>query len=115
MDVKTLTNAELDVLLQEVNEEVAARRLEKRFWERVDVGNSDYGTCWLWRGRKTHTGYGYIRHKQKNLLAHRVAWELEEMRPVPKGKMVKRTCENILCVRPLHLEVIGDGEDAEWT
>lgn len=71
--------------------------LEERFWSRVQKTEN----CWLWTGTKI-TGYGNIKIKKKNYLAHRISWILH------KGKLsdtiqVLHTCDIKNCVNPKHL------------
>lgn len=78
------------------------RPLEDRFWEKVDRS----GECWNWTGTiYTASGklsYGKICVKNKQLLAHRVSYELAHG-PIPEDKDVLHRCDNPLCVRPDHL------------
>jgi len=60
-------------------------------------------TCWLWTGGKISTGYGAIRVKGKNILVHRLSYELHVGHPVPKGVCVLHRCDVRNCVNPEHL------------
>jgi hypothetical protein len=76
-----------------------------RFWAKVDKS----GDCWLWTGATNNRGYGMldvvVDGRSRRLLAHRVAWELENG-PIPSGRHVCHDCptgDNPLCVRHLWL------------
>lgn len=72
-----------------------------RFWSKVKKTE----TCWLWRGERTSraSSYGAFRKwPLRMVVAHRVAWELTHG-PIPKGKWIKQSCHNRLCVNPAHL------------
>ena len=65
-----------------------------------------YENCWMWKGQTT----GFYSTPYYNLhgvtvRAAKVAWELYGDK-IPKGKKLKRTCENSLCVNPKHHEII---------
>jgi hypothetical protein len=85
------------------------RSLEKRFWAKVDKGD---GTgCWLWTGTRWAKGYGQVRHQNRRLLAHRVAYELL-VGPIPDGYQIDHLCRVTRCVRPDHLEPVTPLENA---
>lgn len=75
--------------------------LERRFRAQVERT----ATCWLWIGTVDRHGYGRIgaggRHG-KNLLAHRVAWELLHG-PLTASVHVLHRCDTPRCVNPSHL------------
>lgn len=71
----------------------------QRFWDTLDKS----GECWLWTGAiNQHSHYGRLTVAQKDLWAHRVAWELTHG-PVPHGLLVLHRCDVRTCCRPEHL------------
>lgn len=87
----------------------AARPISERFEEKVDRS----GRCHVWTAstRPANGGrYGQFtimiaRNQRKNVLAHRLAWELERGE-IPEGKQIDHLCRNTLCVNVEHLQVV---------
>jgi hypothetical protein len=67
------------------------------FWARVDTSE----TCWIWQGGKTN-GYGACSVNGRNQAAHRIAYALAKG-PIPRGLLIRHTCDNRPCVNPAHL------------
>lgn len=78
----------------------AYKPLEERFWKKVQKTND----CWLWTATKITSGlpYGMIGVNGTNKLAHRISYELT-YGPIPEGMNVLHRCDNPSCVRPDHL------------
>jgi hypothetical protein len=77
-----------------------SKKTEDRFWPKVAKSDG----CWEWQGSRERGGYGIIgasRH-QRARKAHRVSWELHNG-PIPAGLDVLHHCDNKPCVRPDHL------------
>lgn len=90
-----------------------------RFWSYVDRGDSS--ACWEWRAARMRqytgkdgkprgaVGYGFFGLRGKNVMAHRVAYELSAG-PIPEGMFILHKCDNPPCVNPNHLAV-GSASD----
>lgn len=77
------------------------------FWGRVDRTAED--DCWVWRGWRSPTGYGYLKWGNKQQRAHRIAWSLTNG-PIPDGMLVCHHCDTPSCCNPKHL-FIGSAAD----
>lgn len=67
--------------------------------------------CWEWTRGKGRGGYGSMNIGNGRIRpAHIVAWELANGRKVPKGLVVRHTCDNPPCTNPAHL-LIGTHAD----
>jgi hypothetical protein len=80
--------------------------VQERFWSKVVMGDD----CWLWQAAiRSSDGIGVFGYDGKILYAHRLAWVIA-FGPLPSRAEVRRTCGNLLCVRPLHLLLIPKGK-----
>lgn len=90
------------------------RSVQDRFWAKVDKQTDDCCDCWLWtacvmRSGGTHP-YGLFKVSEKNMLAHRVAYEML-VGPIPDGLVIDHLCRQTLCVNPAHMEPVSQGEN----
>lgn len=83
--------------------------LAERFWPKVKITRG----CWLWTGCLDKAGYGQINKGAHagNLRAHRASWLLAHG-SIPRGVHVLHRCDNPPCVRPSHLFLGNDGDNA---
>lgn len=90
------------------NIEYAVRsRLEQLQQYRVDISTG----CWIWLGRKDKDGYGKVKRNGKTIRAHRLFYEHHKGK-IPRGLLVRHTCDNPPCVNPEHL-LLGTQLDNE--
>lgn len=76
----------------------------ERFLSKVKISSNS--ECWTWIAAKTSLGHGTFWVEGRNVMAHRVAWELHYGKD-PGDAMVVHKCGNNDCVNPHHL-VLGD-------
>ncbi len=77
----------------------------ERFWAKVKKTNE----CWLWTGAQFSNGYGQLRLDRRLQRAHRVSYFLT-FGAFPDDQDVLHDCDVRLCVKPTHL-YLGDDID----
>ena len=84
----------------------------RAFWLCVDIPPNE-SECWNWNVPRQRNRKGKpnpsprYTFKGRCYQAHTFAWELRHG-DVPEGMKVRRTCRNLLCVNPAHME-LGTG------
>lgn len=71
------------------------------FAEKIDRSGGPTA-CWPWKSCVDGGGYGTVTIKNRQLGAHRVAWE-EARGEIPPGLCVLHTCDNPPCCNPAHM------------
>lgn len=66
----------------------------------------DHHGCWIWRGMKDKSGYGFHRGKRAHRLYFVAAYGANAL---PDGFHVHHKCEVKSCVNPEHLEALPPG------
>lgn len=78
---------------------------EDRFWPRVHIT----ADCWYWTGAINKDGYGCFG---RSLKAHRFSYQ-STFGYIPQRMVIDHICHNRRCVRPDHLRLATDKQNAE--
>ena len=66
------------------------------------IGPTD--DCVLWDGAVNYEGYPMVHYRGRTQTGHRVSYRIH-VGPIPRNHWVIRTCGNIRCLNPKHLEL----------
>jgi hypothetical protein len=74
--------------------------------------DADLG-CRVWTGGiKGSSGYGNVWDGEKSVSAHRLSYETF-VGPIPDGMHIDHLCRNRSCIKPSHLDVVTNAENAK--
>src|SRR5438552_3933780 len=77
----------------------------KRFWSKVDRSGGPTA-CWPWTAGTDKQGRGifWVKDLDKNVLAHRLAWE-DKRGAIPDGNRCRQDCGNFICCNDAHMSL----------
>jgi hypothetical protein len=82
--------------------------LDAKFLKKVLKTDS----CWLWIGYVQPLGYGRLTRNDRQVLAHRWAYEVM-YGPIPEGMEIDHKCRVRRCVNPEHLQAVTRVENCQ--
>lgn len=83
------------------------RELQDKIKQHIVIDTAS--ECWLWQMSTIAKGYGMLWWKGTTRLVHRLSYQAFNG-PIPKGLIVRHTCDTPQCCNPKHL-LIGTHAD----
>lgn len=83
------------------------RELQDKIKQHIVIDTAS--ECWLWQRHTNAKGYGQLRWNGKKQRVHRSSYQAF-IGPIPKGLIVRHTCDTPQCCNPKHL-LIGTHAD----
>ena len=77
--------------------------------EKIEI---DGDGCWIFIGAVTNKGYGKMKIRQSNQLAHRVSYRVHRG-AIPDGMCVLHRCDAPPCCNPEHLFLGSHGDNEQ--
>ncbi len=87
-------------LIADSREEPATLMDRRTFDSHIARGEED--ECWPWSGATQHGGYGCLNENDRQIRAHRRAWQYANG-AIPAGMQVLHRCDNPPCCNHAHL------------
>jgi len=73
------------------------------FHSRCKINENTPEKCLEWQRGLFNSGYGKFQYQGKQMLTHRLSYELFHGRPITEGMFLLHSCDNPKCVKPDHL------------
>ena len=83
------------------------RELQDKIKQHIVIDTAS--ECWLWQMSCDRDGYGALGWNGKKQRVHRLSYQAF-IGPIPKGQIVRHTCDTPQCCNPKHL-LIGTHAD----
>lgn len=77
-------------------------RIKQRLLSNIEI--LPWSGCWIWMGGvRGSNDYGRISIGNRDLLTHRVSWEVHNGRQIPDGLLACHSCDVPPCINPNHI------------
>ena len=82
-------------------------KIKELLYSRIEINNKT--GCYEWTRNINSRGYGQFWYKGKMHLAHRAMYEVHNNK-IPKGLVIRHSCDNPKCCNPNHL-IVGSHKE----